>query len=163
MYFALEKKCILPKALLTGDYNVLFLENSCLSLHSAFSSLSHWSSVTSSSQTKFHVRRIFLVSLAWSWHGWKYRIFHRDDTEIRARGYVSEKSSGIFIIPLGPFARSAFSWQFVGGCVLDLILRKHWSSLIILTTYQSSGKQVQDTTRDTLLETEYSIPFSAEQ
>lgn len=113
----------MPRALLTGDYNVLFLANSCLSLHSAFSSLSHRCSVTSSSQTNFHVRRIFLVSLAWSCHGWKHRIFHRDDTENRARGYVSEKSPGIFIIPLGPFPRSAFSCQFAGGCILDLILR----------------------------------------
>lgn len=50
-----------------------------------------------------------------------------------------------------------FSLAILLGAVFWIL--KHWSSPIILTTYHLTGKPVQDTTRDTLLETGYWLLF----
>lgn len=143
----------MPGALLTGDYNVLFLANSCLSLHSAFSSLSHWCSVTSSSQTKFHVRRIFLVSLAWSCHGWKYRIFHRDDTENRARGLCLWKIPRHLHHSSWPVSTFSFLLPICWGLHFGSHLEDQASSFLLLTNLLESKCRIQQeiTPRDRIM------------
>lgn len=89
----------LSEALLAGDYGILFLEYSFIL---AVRLLLLTPSILSDKNfflTKI-TRRVFLVSLAWSCHGWKYRIFHRDDIEIWARECVSETSPGKCLIPM---------------------------------------------------------------
>ena len=107
------------------------------------------------------MRRIFLVSLAWNCHGWKYSIFHMEDVEIRARGCISETSPDIFLIPLGPFTCLILSCHFVGGCVLDLqeaLIKPHHSYYLLFNWKASAGYKKRYTPRDTIL-----IPFSTEQ
>lgn len=89
----------LSEPLLTGDYGILFLENLFVLVLRV---LLLTQSILSDKNffLKNYMRRVFLVSLAWSCHGWKYRIFHRENIEIWARDHVSEMSPGKCLISM---------------------------------------------------------------